>query len=389
MTRPESKISFLLKRYANSESTEEEERELFKLLEQPFSEAETKATLVSLIEDTNHFQPDERRKSRIISKVFGRQMPVRLKEILKGRVVRLERLAVASVVGLLISAGIFLMWHRPGVETRQHTFVLKENDLPPGGNKATLTLANGKQIVLDTLISGETLKQGVSAIINRRGHLAYTPESKTGEVAYNILTTPRGGQYQLTLADGSKVWLNAASSIRFPTHFVGKERRVQITGEVYFEVAKNAAMPFKVEAGNMEINVLGTHFNVNSYNVVKTTLIEGLVVVASEGTTLALKPGQQAQLTTIGKIDLLEKVDLNETLAWKNGLFQFNNADIETVMQQIARWYDVEIIYEGNVTKLFGGSIPRNMSASNVFKALELTGGVHFEIEGKTIIVKP
>lgn len=380
----------MLKRYANSESTEEEEKELFRLLEQPSSEAETKATLVSLIEDTNDFQPDEQRKNRIMSTVFGRLAKGRKPKEASGiRVVQLERLAIAASVILMISVGIFLVWHRSGLETQQNQVALKENDLQPGGNKATLTLADGKQVVLDSLSVGKPLRQGASAIVNRPGHLAYNTENKSEEIAYNILTTPRGGQYQLTLADGSKVWLNAESSIRFPTHFIGKERRVQITGEVYFEVAKNAAMPFMVEVGETEINVLGTHFNVNAYDIVKTTLIEGSVLVAREDARMVLKPGQQAQVTTSGKLDLLENADLNETLAWKNGLFQFNNADIETVMQQVARWYDVEVIYEGKVTKLFGGSIPRDMSASNVFKALELTGGVHFKIEGKTIIVKP
>ncbi|MBY0434797.1 MAG: FecR domain-containing protein, partial [Cyclobacteriaceae bacterium] len=355
MTKPESKIRVLLTRYANSESTEEEEKELFRLLEQPSSEAETKATLVSLIEDTNDFQRDEQRKNRIMSTVFGRMVTDRPKEASRNRVVRLERLAIAASVVLLISVGIFLFWHRSVLESPLNQVAFKENDLQPGSNKATLTLADGKQVVLDSLSAGKSLRQGASAIVNRPGHLAYNTENKSEEIAYNILTTPRGGQYQLTLADGSKVWLNAESSIRFPSHFIGKERRVQITGEVYFEVAKNAAMPFKVEVGEMEINVLGTHFNVNAYEVVKTTLIEGSVLVAMEDTKMVLKPGQQAQVITSGKIDLFESPDLNETLAWKNGLFQFNNADIQTVMMQVARWYDVEIIYEGNVTKRCGG----------------------------------
>lgn len=385
MPRSESDIRDLLKRYANSELTEEEEREFFRLLGHPSSEEEIKAMLVSLIEDTEDFQPDEQRKSRIMAAVFGRQARGRVKD----RVRVIERLGVAATIVFLLSAGVLLFWYRSGSEARQHTSALMENDLPPGGNKATLTLADGRQVELDTLSANEPLKQGASAVLNHTGHLAYTAEASSEDIAYNVLTTPRGGQYQLTLADGSKVWLNAASSIRFPTHFIGKERRVQITGEVYFEVAKNAAMPFKVEAGEMEINVLGTHFNVNAYEAVKTTLIEGSVVIASEDATLILKPGQQALVITSGKIDLLKNPDLDETMAWKNGLFQFNDADIETVMKQIARWYDVEIIYEGNVTKHFGGTIPRNMSASNVFKALELTGGVHFKIEGKQIIVKP
>lgn len=389
MTEPESKIRYLLKRYANSEATEEEEKELFRLLGQSSSEAEIKETLLSLIEDTTDFQPDEQRKERILSTVFGRLMTAKPRAASGNRVVQLERLAIAASVVLMISVGIFLFWHRSGLDTQQNPVALKENDLQPGGNKATLTLADGKQVVLDSLSVGKPLRQGASAIVNRPGHLAYNTENKSEEIAYNILTTPRGGQYQLTLADGSKVWLNAESSIRFPTHFMGKERRVQITGEVYFEVAKNAAMPFMVEVGEMEISVLGTHFNVNAYDIVKTTLIEGSVLVAREDARMVLKPGQQAQVATGEKIDILENADLGETLAWKNGLFQFNNADIETVMQQVARWYDVEVIYEGKVTKLFGGSIPRDMSASNVFKALELTGGVHFKIEGKTIIVKP
>lgn len=392
MTRLKSRIQYLLERYANSESSEDEEKELFSLLEQPHYELEIKTSLAELIEATDNLKIDPRRKDRIIEKVFGYTEPDIQSPPPKGRAFQLTRFAVAASVALLILFASFLTWQWLDSHPFEENISQTTSDVPPGGNKAILTLANGKEVILDSLAGTGSFRQGSSVVSNQNGQLTYKHEKKSIDVVFNTLTTPRGGQYQITLSDGSKAWLNAESSIYFPTNFTGNERRVRITGEVYFEIEKNPDMPFKVEVGPIEIRVWGTQFNVNAYDsreIVKTTLLEGSVELTRAKSSLTLRPGQQAQMTSNGEINVIENVNIGEVVAWKTGYFQFNSADIETVMQQVARWYDVEVIFEGKVTTLFGGSIPRDMSASKVFKALELTGGVHFKIDGKTVIVTP
>ena len=197
----------------------------------------------------------------------------------------------------------------------------------------------------------------------------------------------------MVLADGSKVWLNAASSLRFPAAFTGKERKVELMGEGYFEVAKNASMPFKVEVNGMEVEVLGTHFNINSYNdepAIRTTLLEGSVKINKNNTTSLLKPGQQAEVNSAGEVRIINDAGIDEAVAWKNGKFQFDRADIYAVMRQIARWYDVDIEYKGAAIRShFGGTISRNVNLSQVLNMLHLTGEVKCEVNGKKIMVMP
>jgi len=276
------------------------------------------------------------------------------------------------------------------------------NDIAPGGNKAVLILADGSAIVLDSASNGTISQQGNIKVQKlNNGLLAYTINgwqvSENDEAFYNTISTPRGGQYQVTLAVGTKVWLNAASSIRFPVTFTGTERKVEITGEAYFEVAKNKAMPFKVKAATSEIEVLGTHFNVNAYDdeaSIKTTLLEGSVKVSVPGLAAKqspkyLLPGQQSGINKEGKILVTDKVDTEEAVAWMKGHFQFKSADLKTILRQIARWYDVDIEYRGEVNLHFTGQLTRNENVSKVFKELALTGEVHFNIDGKRIVVSP
>jgi len=271
----------------------------------------------------------------------------------------------------------------------------EKNDVAPGGNKAILTLADGSTIILDNAANGSLTEQGNTEVIKLDdGQLAYNTEGVAGEVVYNTISTPRGGQYQLTLADGSKVWLNAASTLRFPATFSGTERKVELTGEGYFEVAKDADMPFKVVMNNgMEVEVLGTHFNVMGYDdegMVKTTLVEGKVKVIKGSNHIMLLPNQQGSLLRENdnlKIDW--NADVNKAISWKNGLFDFDNDAITDIMRQLARWYDVEIQYSGNiVAQFYTGSIRRQVNISQVLFMLEQAGGVQFKIEGKKIIVK-
>jgi len=314
--------------------------------------------------------------------------------------------AAAAVILILFSIGTYFMFSskspkREIVKTAPTETKLK-NDIAPGGNKAVLTLADGSTIVLDSTSNGTICQQGnikVQKLDN--GLLAYSVNgqqvTENDEAFFNTITTPRGGQYHVTLADGTKVWLNAASSIRFPVVFTGTERKVEITGEAYFEVAKNKAMPFKVKVNSSEIEVLGTHFNVNAYNdeaSIKTTLLEGMVKVsvpalAGNQSPKFLQPGQQAGINKEGKINVLDNADTEEAVAWMNGHFQFKSADLKTILRQIARWYDVDVEYKGNANLHFTGQLTRNDSVSKVFKELALTGEVHFKIDGKRIIVSP
>jgi len=269
-----------------------------------------------------------------------------------------------------------------------------ENDIKPGGDKAILTLADGTKIILDSTKNGTIAQQGAANVIKtEEGQLAYSPATgvRLEGSLYNTISTPRGGQYRLVLPDGSMVWLNAQSSIRFPAMFTGTERRVEIKGEVYFEVAKNKAMPFRVKANDMEVEVLGTHFNIMAYDdeaLMKTTLLEGAVKVSSKTKSVFLQPEQQAKFAA-GSNDLkiTSDVDVDEETAWKTGWFRFNDADISTVMRQLSRWYDVEVSYSGSLpSDRFTGKISRNISLLKVLKILELSD-VHFKIEGKKIIV--
>jgi len=314
----------------------------------------------------------------------------------KRRVIPLRRIAIAaSVIGLLLIS-VFLLNDKitkkqtAKTETDHQRF---KNDVLPGSDKAILTLGDGSTILLDEAQNGTIAQQGNSKIIKLDGRLSYDPTNETSkEIIYNTISTPKGGQYQLELPDGSKVWLNATSSIHFPTSFTGTERRIEITGEAYFEIAKNPNMPFIVNVNNSEVQVLGTHFNINAYNDednVKTTLLEGSVRFVNDHNINILKPGQQAQLTKDGTTKVEGNVDVDEVVAWKNGMFAFENAGIETVMRQFSRWYDVEIEYKGKTDDQFIAEMRRNIKLSDALKALELTGKVKFEIQGKKIIVLP
>jgi ferric-dicitrate binding protein FerR (iron transport regulator) len=267
------------------------------------------------------------------------------------------------------------------------------NDVQPGTEKAVLTLADGATIILDDSEKGIINEQNGITVTNQGSQLKYdASRSKVlnQPLSYYTLNTPRGGQYQLLLADGSKVFLNAASSIRFPTAFTGNERKVEITGEAYFEVAKDAKKPFKVYVNGMQIEVLGTHFNVNAYSdesSITTTLLEGLVKITKGGTNSVIKPGQQANLNASGEIKIVNDVNLGKVTAWNDQTFYFAGDDLKTVMRQLSRWYDVDVAYGGSISNpKLSGMISRNRNLSEVLKALELND-IHFRIDGRKITV--
>lgn len=296
-------------------------------------------------------------------------------------------LRYAAAILAIIGSITYLLYHQ---KPTNNIAINVPEDIQPGGNKATLTLGNGTTIVLDSAANGSLAQQGNTKIVKvDAGALSYNSGVNPGEVLYNTIRTPKGGQYQIILADGSKVWLNAESSIRFPTAFLGKDRRVTVTGEVYMEIAKNAAQPFSVQAGANTIAVLGTSFNINAYTdemAVSTTLIEGTVRVNSS----ILKPGQQARVSKTGDIQLVNNADVSQAIAWKNGLFSFTDADLPTVMRQLSRWYNIEVVYEGKVpVRAFNGEIGRGLTFTQVMKVLSKTH-VNYKLEnGNRVIIYP
>lgn len=314
------------------------------------------------------------------------------------RVRSLKRWLVAASIALLVLAGGYFWFS--GDDSPELARVVDpkpaiQNDIAPGGNKAALTLADGSVIALDDANIGELARQGNARIVKlANGQLSYTVlNAESDEIFYNTMTTPRGGQYQLTLPDGTGVWLNASSSITYPSAFTGDQRKVTINGEAYFEVAPDKTKPFLVAVNETVVEVLGTHFNVNAYpdeSSIKTTLLEGAVKVISGGRLQKLSPGQQAQAYPKGEIKLIRNADIDQAVAWKNGLFYFNNADLQTVMKQLARWYNVEVSYAGEIPKgEFSGKIGRSLTLSQVLKVLA-QARVKFNIEeGSRIVVLP
>jgi transmembrane sensor len=301
---------------------------------------------------------------------------------------------MAAAVLVFIVAGLVL-W--PGEPEKISPPVVKArvSEPQPGKTGAILTLADGRELVLDSMPDGFVANQGNTHITLRNGKLSYGNNGEDDKaIAMNTITTPRGRQYQLELQDGTRVWLNAASSITYPAIFNGADRVVKVTGEAYFEVAKNKKQPFRVIlANNTEIEVLGTHFNVDAYAdeaSINTTLLEGSVKVRSliQGPVI-MKPGEQVQVN--GKdLKLLKNVDLDNVMAWKNGLFSFAGAKLETVMRQLSRWYDVDVRYEGKMPEVeFDGEIDKGLSLSQVLKGLTTTR-INYRIEnGNTIVILP
>ncbi|MBN8859218.1 MAG: FecR domain-containing protein [Sphingobacteriales bacterium] len=302
----------------------------------------------------------------------------------------------AAIVFLAGAAFIFRVTTSDKKPLNKADVVDAANDILPGRDKAVLTLADGSKIVLDNVAEGQIGRQGDISILKLPdGALKYqedqdNPAAADAPVSYNTITTPNAGQYALTLPDGSGVWLNAASSMTFPTRFNKAERRLSITGEVYFEVARDAARPFIVQVNKEStVEVLGTHFNINAYSnepSVKTTLLEGKVSVKKGGETGILLPGQQAIITD--KITLEKNVDVEQVMAWKNGFFNFEQVDLSELMRQLERWYDIKVVLQGNLPEIrFKGKMYRNERLSTVLNFLE-GSGLAFRMEGKTLTVQ-
>ncbi|SHN32047.1 FecR family protein [Chitinophaga sp. CF418] len=389
------RLSYLVTQVLQQAATADELQELSNLLEADGDGVISRQIEALLTQDigTGNIPYDHQHWDNIASSILTADKPAQTPLVpIRGN--GRWRWGVAACVALFLASGgaWYLLQYkvvRPiaNVEQQQH-----QADIPPGADRATLTLADGTEIPLDSATQNTLAKQG-NTIISKpgNGRLAYQSGSVLSQEIpqYNILRTPRGGQFQVQLPDGSKVWLNASSSLRYPVAFTGNARTVELNGEAYFEIAANATQPFIVKAAHTNIQVLGTQFNVMAYEdeaSIKTTLLTGAVKVNDK----RLYPGQGASIDRqSGALSMQEHVNTEAVIAWKNGLIQLEGEDIHAVMRLITRWYDVSVTYNAPVNAHFRGIIPRNVPLSQVLKMLEMTGEVHFTVADKRIIVSP
>lgn len=411
------RLSALFQKYYDKTNTPEEREELMRLL--PGTPAELLEELIQRagvnLNEVEHIlsslQEDKILKNILPGYDIKNQVSIRRVHFLKTAWFR-----YAAVILLLVGTGTYFWLY----QNRQQTVVSNNKPLPteisPGKEGAILTLADGSQVVLDSIGNGVIATQNGSRAVLKNGQLAYAPTGTIGAgMMYNTITTPKGRQFSVVLPDRTKVWLNAASSLRYPTVFSGRERQVTITGEAYFEVAKNKEKPFLVKINNeATVEVLGTSFNVNAYDdetSIYTTLLEGSVKVAVAASAdrqpsasqpqVILKPRQQAQIVPVNGrsenglpakagIKLIENADIDKVMAWKNGAFNFNGASLAEVMRQLERWYDIEVVYEKGIPDIhFVGEMSRGVSLAGLITGLEASE-VHFRIEdGRRLVVMP
>jgi ferric-dicitrate binding protein FerR (iron transport regulator) len=376
MDEQNDRLNFLLQRYVDKALTEAQQEELSELLQNYWNQT------------NNNDQPElvasqELDWEKMVRDIIKTKEPAPVRRMY---FYRNEWFKYAVAIVIILCAGLYLLNNEKSSsrDIKKSTAVIGINDVLPGSNKAILTLSDGTTITLDSVENGTIAEQGNSSIIKKDGQVIYNPQSDQAgaagsTISYNTMTSPRGGQYKLILPDGTKVWLNAASSITYPTIFAEDRRVVSITGEVYFEVTKNARKPFTVRTYSDEITVLGTSFNVNSYTdeaMVKTSLLEGSVRINKQ----VLKPGE-AYIN--GKI---MSTSLEQDLAWKNGFFSFNKADLPTVMRQLSRWYNVDVKYEGVIPKrAYSGEIERSLTLRQVLEVLSQTR-IKYKIEQGNVI---
>jgi len=379
-----NRLQILFNKYLHNQITQEEYQELWQLMEEEKISGQLNPQLQDLWKQEPDYalKPDEwEQKMDALKKA---QSPLPKPGF------RWRTYAVAAAVILALAAyWVIDLQLSPKENKVQAAKSLSE--VLPGRNGAVLTLSNGQKLILDSAGNGELATDANVAIIKKDGELVYNGRSE--EMVYNTVSTDKGRQWRLTLPDGTRVWLNAASSISYPLSFPGKERVVTMTGEVYFEVVHNAQQPFKVKAGDRLIEDIGTSFNVNAYDDEKTltaTLMEGAVSISTPETPRSIVMegnGKQAQVNGSGKISVSTDADTDEVMAWKNGMFSFNQSDIQGIMRQISRWYDLDVIYTGTQSKeTFSGMVSRSSNLSQVLKIME-QASIRFRLEGKTLIV--
>ncbi|WP_295122105.1 FecR family protein [uncultured Chitinophaga sp.] len=386
---PNARLTYLLERLASHTATAAELDELTALVERD-----------GLIDDAESWlEAHSQQQLPSYSAQQWRQVADQIlqsdKPPITTRVHYLHRWWWAAAAVVLMAAGAWY-FNRNNPQPVRQMVRNASQDVPPGQTGAVLTLADGSQLVLDSAGNGVVTRQNGAKVVLQNGDLQYTPEQATGAAAYNTITTAKGRQFNIILPDGSKVWLNAGSSLRFPVAFNGADRAVEFTGEAYFEVAANARQPFRVKVpGRIDLEVLGTAFNINAYTNDRnsyTTLVNGAVKISPAGKTsgtVVLKPGEQL-LATGSSFDVMGNANVEKAIAWKNGLFNFDGVGLKDMMRQLERWYDLEVVYEGNVPDIvFFGEMSRKLKLSDVLNGLERSD-VHFRLEeGRKLIVMP
>lgn len=377
------RIAYLLQRYSEAEATPAELEELHYRLNNPVQELWANDWLLTQLQHSSASPGSDKQRLAFILQQIRKQKPPA--EGTKMRFWLRRKWPIAAAAVIIAFTGIYylLFLNQPSKKAQQNTIAINSAILP-GHSGAILHLSNGKMIRLDSVKNGNLASLENVKVIKKNGALQYI--GAANKMVYNTITTDRGRQWQLTLSDGTKVWLNAESSIRYPLSFNGKERVVAITGEAYFEVAHNDRQPFRVEVNNQVIEDIGTTFNINAYkenHQVLTTLLSGALRVRLGDQAALLKPGWQAQADKY--IHLKFDVNTDAVIAWKNDLFQFDNADLTTIMNQIGRWYNVSVAYKGNLrSRFFSGKIPRDMPLADVLKILQQLG-VHFEVQHEPV----
>lgn len=391
----QTRLQYLYERFIRDEGSPEEVREFWKLFKLEDEES---------IRESVFALYDERVPEELGKKDWkGAHEQIFSKDQKKPVVsVKPWRYAAASIILLLGISG-YLFFNDTNLTqatTQPESATTISHDIaPPASNRATITLAGGKKIFLDSADNGRlALQNNVSLTKTADGKIKYAAGSfdVNQEIAYNTLTNPRGSKViNMTLSDGSRLWLNAGSSVTFPVAFIGKERRVSITGEAYFEVSHDPSKKFTVEANGVMTKVLGTHFNINAYqdeDAIRVTLLEGSVRVSvPDGKFSTIKPGEQVVKTESGELKVNKDVDVDGVIAWKNAMFSFHDTNIKDIMKEVARWYDVDIVFQGDQRDFkglnFGGSMSRQKNVSELLKRLEATKAVRFEVNGRKINV--
>lgn len=386
-------LQVLLHGYIAGSLTDQDKKRLYLMLEDPAHAAQWQALIAEMYEMAAS-KPVAAVQDENLEEMIGYILRYETGERLasRGRIRQLyKRLAIAAAIALLLGTGGYMWMFRRAASPDPR---VQTAEIAPGGNRATLTLSDGTVISLDSAGNGELARQGHTRITKlRNGQIAYEPAGDLGgDVIINKLFTPKGGQYQVVLPDGTNVWLNAMSSICYPAAFTGTTRKVSISGEVYFEVAQNSSKPFIVDIdGRSVIQVLGTSFNVNAYGNeenIKATLAAGSVKVTTPSGNLVLLPGQQAQIATDGRLALKDDADIEQVLAWKNGFFNFNGADLRTVMRQLERWYDIQVVFGSTPPTIhLTGKIRREMKLSNVLRILS-EFNIKYELSGRTLTIQ-
>ncbi|MEC5145139.1 FecR domain-containing protein [Chitinophaga sp. 212800010-3] len=376
-----NKLAILSKKYLAGLASEEEKALLLEWYN-AYNEQELTAEIEAAGDEA-----EETLKARMYQRVAAVTQPAATKTVPLWR----RHWKAAAAVLILIGTSTWYLWPHT---TKPRPMAAKPAVITPGEDKATLTLADGSVLNLDSVSTGQLALQGMHVLKTSKGQIVYKDDHTTTTNGYNVLRTPRGGQFKVTLPDGTDVWLNATSSVSYPTSFAKSGRKVTVTGEAYFEVASDASSPFEVKVNNVDILVLGTHFNVNAYEdekAIRTTLLEGAVLVRTSAAYGHLEPGQQASVAAgSNNIEWHKHIDVNNVIAWKNGYFSFENADIPSVMRQLARWYNIDVTYAGAIPEGdFTGEIGRSLTQEQLLKVLAQAGIRCKMEEGRKLVIYP